>query len=288
MGGCINKVLFGPSRPAGQRCPHPAKLRQLPKPANNIGHINCLVLRPVEPRWRVHAQGNERSSAKSTSTLSLVSLVCIGGARRRKHLADAPWPVGIALWEYGVNAEPIGPADSPARGDSAPRADATPHGPAPRGTLIGLCIVAAAVAAGLGIAVGLRSPVVAQQAEPPQVESSSSEQEPSPVEHGRYLANDVAMCVMCHSPRDRSGNLLAGRQFRGAPMPVRSPFQGQEWAFTAPSIAGLPGGWSEADLVRLLTTGRRPDGTEPLSPMPPFRMKESDAKAVAAYLRQLR
>jgi len=121
-----------------------------------------------------------------------------------------------------------------------------------------------------------------------QADGASAEQGQGNVEQGHYLTTQVAMCVMCHSPRDRSGRLIEDRLFRGAPMPVRSPFPGQQWAFTAPSIAGLPGGWTEDDLVRLLTTGRRPDGTQPMPPMPPFRMNEADARAVAAFLLSLR
>lgn len=121
-----------------------------------------------------------------------------------------------------------------------------------------------------------------------QAGRSSPNQSQGDVEQGRYLATQVAMCVMCHSPRDRAGRLIEDQLFRGAPMPVRSPYPAQQWAFRAPSIAGLPGGWTEDDLVRLLTKGRRPDGTQPLPPMPPFRMNEADAKAVAAFLLSLR
>lgn len=188
-----------------------------------------------------------------------------------------------------------------------------------RGILLAACAIVAAVAAGLVSMWAPRDLAIAQeqagpnqntsqQAEQPaadpsspnenqreqnvqraqQAGESSPDQSQGDVEQGRYLTTRVAMCVMCHSPRDRTGKLVEDRLFRGAPMPVRSPFPAQQWAFTAPSIAGLPGGWTEEDMVRLLTTGRRPDGTQPLYPMPPFRMTESDAKAVAAFLRSLR
>src|SRR5262250_32718 len=32
------------------------------------------------------------------------------------------------------------------------------------------------------------------------------------IERGRYLANDVAMCVQCHSPRDENGALIEGQR----------------------------------------------------------------------------
>jgi hypothetical protein len=104
---------------------------------------------------------------------------------------------------------------------------------------------------------------------------------------GGYLVNRVAMCVQCHSPRDAGGNLDATRLFKGAPIPTRSPFPGQVWAFAAPAIAGLPG-WSDADATRLLTTGRRLNGYAPKPPMPPFRLSQADAEAVIVHLRSLR
>ena len=56
------------------------------------------------------------------------------------------------------------------------------------------------------------------------------------------------------------------------------------WAYRAPNLAGLPG-WTKADLVKLLTTGRSPSGTKPRAPMPPFKMSIEDASAVASYLK---
>ncbi len=104
---------------------------------------------------------------------------------------------------------------------------------------------------------------------------------------GRYVVHHVAMCVQCHTPRDADGNLDNGRLLKGAPIPVRSPFPNQTWAFAAPAVAGLPG-WTTEDAVSLLTTGRRLNGTTPRRPMPPFRLAREDAEAVIAYLHSLR
>ncbi len=107
------------------------------------------------------------------------------------------------------------------------------------------------------------------------------------VARGRYIANSVAMCVQCHTPRNADGTLDETRLFQGAAIPVESPFHGQEWAFQAPAIAGLAG-FNTEDEFSLLTTGHRRDGHVPKPPMPPFRLSPDDARAVIAYLRSLR
>lgn len=105
-------------------------------------------------------------------------------------------------------------------------------------------------------------------------------------EHGRYLTQRVAMCVQCHTPRDRNGDLILSELFMGAPVPVSQPTWATSWAFKAPRIARMPG-YTEADAVRLLTQGISRTGQPPMSPMPPFRMSEQDAKDIYAYLSTL-
>jgi mono/diheme cytochrome c family protein len=100
---------------------------------------------------------------------------------------------------------------------------------------------------------------------------------------GKYLALHVAMCVQCHTPRDQEGNLVERELFLGAPIPLKDIPEG--WANQAPKLARLPGGWTEQDLVRFLQTGKRPDGSSPRRPMPPFRMSKEDAAAIAAFLK---
>ena len=109
----------------------------------------------------------------------------------------------------------------------------------------------------------------------------------SQVEHGKYLVMHVAMCVQCHTPHTEQGELDLSRLLQGAPIPVKSPFPSQTWAFEAPKLAGLPGGWTEADLIRLLQTGKGPRDRAPRPPMPPFRLSKEDATAIAAYLKSL-
>jgi hypothetical protein len=107
------------------------------------------------------------------------------------------------------------------------------------------------------------------------------------VARGRYLVNNVAMCGECHSPKlknqpDRD-HWLQGAQLHfhpGQPVP---------WFATyAPAIAGLPAGWSQAQVAHFLQTGTTPGGVPPRAPMPAYRMDRADAEAVAAYLHSLR
>ena len=59
------------------------------------------------------------------------------------------------------------------------------------------------------------------------------------------------------------------------------------WAPHAPSIAGIPDGYTEEQFAAFLQTGVRPNGQHALPPMPQFRMNEEDATAIAAYISTL-
>ncbi|MFI5178265.1 MAG: hypothetical protein ACHQO8_06870 [Vicinamibacterales bacterium] len=141
------------------------------------------------------------------------------------------------------------------------------------------------VIGGLGVlvissVVARTAPQSATQVPPPAAQSDAA----SLVARGEYLANRVAMCVQCHSPRDIHGNVLLTQKFRGAPIPVTSPWPEREFAFRAPSIAGLPG-FTDEQIIALLTEGKAIDRDPPRPPMPPFRMMRQDAQAIVAYLR---
>ena len=106
------------------------------------------------------------------------------------------------------------------------------------------------------------------------------------IERGRYLTHDVAMCVQCHSPRDENGRLLEGREFLGAPMPIRSPYASVQFAFSAPNLREMARS-SPDSVVRLLQTGIDRNGKPADLPMPPFRMTAEDAQSIVLYLRSL-
>ena len=106
------------------------------------------------------------------------------------------------------------------------------------------------------------------------------------VERGRYIVENVAMCELCHTPRDEHGNPDKGRWLQGGPAQLRPSYPSPYWALVEPKIGGGPPG-SDADFIRLLTTGISRTGSPPNPPMPPFRMTRADAEAVLAYLKSL-
>lgn len=138
----------------------------------------------------------------------------------------------------------------------------------------------------VGLAVVVVSVRGASHAPTPQPTGQTPVTAAGSVARGEYLTHYVAMCVQCHTPRDRAGNLLENQKFRGGPMPVQSPYPDKPFAFSAPNIAGLPG-FTDEQILQLLTEGRAGDRRPPEPPMPPFRMSREDALAIIAYLRTL-
>jgi len=105
------------------------------------------------------------------------------------------------------------------------------------------------------------------------------------VARGKYLVESVAMCGQCHTPRDSNGNVDRSHWLQGAPILwVPANASSSNWPLTAPRIGGNPPA-SDADMVKLLTTGIWTTGKPLRFPMMPFRMTEADAKAVVAYLK---
>lgn len=106
------------------------------------------------------------------------------------------------------------------------------------------------------------------------------------VARGEYIVNDVAVCSQCHTPRDGQGALMQSRWLEGAPVWFQPAAPNSNWPLKAPRLAGSPPA-SEADMVKLLTTGIWTNGKELRAPMPQFRMSREDAEAVVAYLKSL-
>jgi mono/diheme cytochrome c family protein len=121
-----------------------------------------------------------------------------------------------------------------------------------------------------------------------QVQSKSQAAGGDLIGRGQYIVERVAMCVECHTPRGKNGDLQRTEYLKGAPVYVKSPpYPQMKWALKAPAIAGLPG-YTEEQGIRLLTEGVTRDGRRPDPPMPQYRLNRSDAQAVVVYLKSLR
>lgn len=107
------------------------------------------------------------------------------------------------------------------------------------------------------------------------------------IERGRYIVEGVARCGQCHTPRDNNGAPDRARELQGAPVPFLSAKPESDWPLNAPRIGGTPLPASDADIIKLLTTGIWNSGTFLRSPMPQFRMSHSDAESVVAYLKSV-
>ncbi len=106
------------------------------------------------------------------------------------------------------------------------------------------------------------------------------------VARGEYIVDNLAVCSQCHTPRDSNGRPDRSHWLEGAAVWLKSAEPVENWPLQAPRIAGsLPG--TDAEMVKLLTTGIWKTGNHLRPPMPQFRMKPEDAEAVVAYLKSV-
>lgn len=104
---------------------------------------------------------------------------------------------------------------------------------------------------------------------------------------GAYLVNGPGHCAECHSERNFVGAIIDDRRFAGGPNP--------EGRGTVPNITPSPtgvGGWTEGDLVTLLTTGETPNFDSVTGLMGAVvrnmaQLPETDRRAIAEYLLSL-
>src|SRR5580658_9627389 len=71
-----------------------------------------------------------------------------------------------------------------------------------------------------------------------------------PLERGRYLVESVAMCELCHTPRDEHGNPDHSRWLMGGPTQLRPSYPAPAWTQVEPRIGGGPPG-TDADFIKL-------------------------------------
>jgi mono/diheme cytochrome c family protein len=104
------------------------------------------------------------------------------------------------------------------------------------------------------------------------------------IKRGEYLVT-ITRCGDCHTPRTAAGELDTTKHLQGAPTWFTPKIRPRgEWATRAQDItmSGRAGLWSEAKMIKFLSTGAKAD-----NPMPAYTMSVDDARAVTAYLRSL-
>jgi cytochrome c553 len=112
------------------------------------------------------------------------------------------------------------------------------------------------------------------------------------IEHGRYLANAVTVCMDCHSTRDWSrfsGPLTPGTEGKGGER--FSHAEGFPGVFYSRNItpAGISR-YTDGELFRLITTGVTKEGRAifPVMPYPYYaQMDAEDIYSIIAYVRSL-
>lgn len=112
------------------------------------------------------------------------------------------------------------------------------------------------------------------------------------IARGKYLANNVAVCVDCHSQRDwskYSGPLVSGTIGKGGEVfDQRIGFPG---SFYAKNITpyGI-GKWTDGEILRAISSGVSKNGTAlfPVMPHPNYgKMDKEDLISIIAYVRSI-
>lgn len=106
------------------------------------------------------------------------------------------------------------------------------------------------------------------------------------LDRGKYLMETIVACGNCHTVQGP----VAGPELAGGAV-IKEPF-GTAYAsnITPDKKTGI-GSWTDAQIIAAIREGKRPDGSIIGPPMPIalYRdMSDEDAKAIVAYLRQVK
>lgn len=130
------------------------------------------------------------------------------------------------------------------------------------------------------LTLGLSQPATTQHAKPGGSDSSA-------VERGKYIVEDMVQCARCHTPGNQNDEGERSNWLKGGPLQIRPTYPVANWALVTPRLAGGPPG-TDADFIRLMTTGIARTGEPPKPPMLRPHMTRTDAEAVLAYLKSLK
>lgn len=109
------------------------------------------------------------------------------------------------------------------------------------------------------------------------------------LERGTYLMESIVACGNCHTPKGPNGD-IPGMELAGmAPFESNPAFDANAPNITPDPETGV-GNWTDAQLIRAIREGVRPDGSIIGPPMPIARyrgLSDTDVKAIVAYIRQV-
>ncbi len=110
---------------------------------------------------------------------------------------------------------------------------------------------------------------------------------PAQIERGRVLMNGIVACGNCHVARGPQGQPLFERGLSGGMVFDEPPFRAVASNLTPDAATGI-GRWTDAQLVKAIREGVRPDGSIIGPPMPIefYRhLSDDDTMAMIAFLR---
>ena len=112
----------------------------------------------------------------------------------------------------------------------------------------------------------------------------------TPLERGRYLVETIGACANCHTPKARTGRPIASMAYAGGFVVKEKMFTAVAPNITPDKETGI-GSWTDAQIIRAIREGKRPDGSTVGPPMPIElyrKLSDTDVKAMVAYLRSLK
>lgn len=106
------------------------------------------------------------------------------------------------------------------------------------------------------------------------------------LERGTYLIESVAACGNCHTHKFGP---MKGKEFAGG-FPFKDGFEAYAPNITPDKETGI-GKWTDAQIIKAIREGKRPDGSTLGPPMPYVlysKLSDRDVNAIVAYLRQVK
>jgi len=119
--------------------------------------------------------------------------------------------------------------------------------------------------------------------------SYGQDQDPK-VARGKYLAEEVARCQDCHSPKTERGDFIKSQWMKGSTLDFMPASGAPGWRSKSPDVTSasvILSRWGVEGMIKFLETGKNPRGGKAGAPMPPYTMKHEDAEAIVAYLKTL-